>query len=152
MGPKAKLVMCTAIAMIALPSLASAHKIRADSAVSAQAVKGGGTNGTPACVVYGPPFVVPCPPHYSVWGWVTSSRSSCVAGRTVTLYRVRDDGATKVETTETTNDGEYFVFLSWGTPPAGEYYVDVAKRRAGKRGHRHVCRAARSSTVRFASP
>src|SRR5438093_395681 len=78
-------------------------------------------------------------------GHVSSSRSSCVKGRTVKLYRDRKGPDFVVGTTLTNSNGH------WKVPDPGakgRFYAQAARRQMQKGNDTIVCKAATSPTIK----
>jgi hypothetical protein len=78
-------------------------------------------------------------------GRVSSERDRCEQGRSVSVFKKRD-GADRLIGTDETNDNGFY---SVNKPGArGRFYAVVAREVFGGYGHRHVCEADTSNTIR----
>lgn len=86
----------------------------------------------------------------SVEGDLNSPKAACVPRRLVKVFRVGAGPDTMIGSDLTNRRGRWEVGLG-ASPQPGGYYGKATRRRTGRRGHRHVCKAARSNQVTVAA-
>jgi hypothetical protein len=78
-------------------------------------------------------------------GRVSSERERCERDREVSVFKARK-GPDRLIGTDTTNDNGRYVVPKPGA--RGRFYAKVAREVFGGYGHRHVCEADTSGTIR----
>jgi hypothetical protein len=78
-------------------------------------------------------------------GQVSSPEPDCVRGRKAVVFRQRRGRDARIGADRTSRTGQWTIERS--NVPGGRYYLKVAKKRLRGGGHRHTCKAHRSSTL-----
>lgn len=109
-----------------VPTLASAHTTKFRTATSF-----GYFSGNPDAIL----------------GEISSPKAACERRRKVKVFR-RRSGADRLVGTARSNRGGQWV-LERNRFRRARYYAKVVSKNIGSRGHRHICRSYRTSTLRF---
>jgi hypothetical protein len=79
-------------------------------------------------------------------GKVSSERDRCERNRTVSVFKKREGSDRLIGTDETDDNGSYSVTKAGAR---GRFYAQVDREVFGGYGHRHVCEADTSGTIRL---
>ncbi len=80
-------------------------------------------------------------------GQIYSDKDQCRRHRLVKVFRKRPGPDRRIGRDRTSTTGQWNIDVKRGVPTA-RYYAKVSRKRFGPQG-RHVCRAYRSSALRF---
>ena len=84
-----------------------------------------------------------------VVGDLQSSNVKCEPGRRIKLFLERGGADRKVGTTRTNSTG--FWEIKADLQKGKRYYMRASRKNLGPSGHRHICKAYRSSALKFPS-